>query len=321
MLSWLRSASTSAVTHNNSAWYGPLAATPPVLLTAHVTPQCGSPVADTVVYNSSLTAVQSIIVPSGCPLSVSVRLSDALNNTVVSSLADTVVQTTRSTGACAGGETNALLSRGTTAITVNMAGITGSTVTTSLSVRLQLTNAAGFASLSTGPVVFVVGNCSAGTGRTSSVSATAANACSLSGQLSCTPCTFGTYSFLSNNLPCNVLNSTNALSTRNLVCALPGYWVLADNSTGTAGVYACLPGLCAGACVAQNGTDTVNPSLFGLHCHSNAGNGTLVAHGQVAEYCSGAVGCSNGYGGFMCGACADGYALWHGECVGASMLI
>ena len=107
VLSWLAFASSTAQNNansNNSAWYGPLAATPPVLLTAPVTPQCGDSAA-AVTFDSSLAAVQSATVPSGCPLSVSVRLSDALNNTVVSSVADAVVQSTQSTGACAGGET------------------------------------------------------------------------------------------------------------------------------------------------------------------------------------------------------------------------
>ena len=309
---WLAAVSVATPPHSNRALYGPLAATPPALLTAPVTSQCSSLLATPVLFNSSTAVLQSVSVPSGCPLAVAVRLIDQLNNTVVSFLADSVVLSSQSTGACAGGETTLLLSRGTATVTMTVAGDRGAAVTAVLSVRAQLTSAStGVVSLSSGPVEFIVTNCTAGTGRAGSVLKTVGNACSQFSQLVCSPCGFGTYSLVSNNDACNLLNSANAVSTANLVCALPGYWVLADNVTGLADVYPCAPGMCTGACVTQNGTDAVSASLYGLHCYSDA-----ALDGQVTGYCSGAVGCSTGFGGFMCGACADGYALWHSSCVG-----
>ena len=269
---------------------------------APVTPLCDISISQ-VAFSSSAADGQLVTVPSGCPLSVSVILSDALNNTVVSSVADVAVQSMLSTGACAGGDTSALLSTGVATVILSVTGNTGSSVVVAMNARSQLSlSSTTTVSLNSGTITFIVGNCTLGTGRTGSpISPTPANACSFATQLSCSPCNFGTYSLLSSNEPCRLLNSANAVSARNLVCALPGYWVLADNATGAVAVYSCAPGLCTGACVAQNSTDAVNASLFGLHCDAVGNSIPAAREGQVTGYCSGAVGCKNGYGGFVCG--------------------
>ena len=149
------------------------------------------------------------------------RLIDGLNNTVVSSLADASVGTASAAGACAGGETTASLSRGAASMTLNVAGYAGSAVTTTLTVQSQLIAAsAAFASLRSGPVRFVVGNCTAGTGRSSVAVApiVVGDTCSVASELVCSSCGFGTYSLASNNAPCTVLSSANAAHGQPRVC-------------------------------------------------------------------------------------------------------
>ena len=190
-----------------------------------------------------------------------------------------------------------------------------------LAVRSQLTAASiGFISLSSAPIVFAVGNCTAGTGRAvgnSGLSVYVVDACAVASELACSSCGFGTYTLASNNAPCNVLSSANAVSTGNLVCALPGYWVLVDNSTATTAVYACAPGMCTGA-AAHRMAPRRQLLCWGLFCHNDNSNNiqqcARAANGQATElqWCC----CVCNGGGFMCGACAEGYALWHGDCVG-----
>ena len=160
ILSWLSSAMTApsgAANTTNSALYGPLVATPPLLFTAPIVPQCGA-LGNGAVFSSADNLSQVITVPSGCPLSVSLRLSDALNNTVVSSVADAGAVNAVD-GACAGGETSVLLSRGSAAVTLSVSGGIHTTVSAALTVRSQLIAASStFVVLSSGAVEFVVGN-------------------------------------------------------------------------------------------------------------------------------------------------------------------
>ena len=82
--SWYSAVGLALAAETNYALYGAVAATPPVLLTAPVTQQCDSDFSTVCIFNSAAVFGSTVTVPSGCPLSVSVRLSDALNNTVVS---------------------------------------------------------------------------------------------------------------------------------------------------------------------------------------------------------------------------------------------
>ena len=80
-------------------------------------------------------------------------------------------------------------------------------------------------------------------------------------------------------------------------------------------MYPCVPECIV--CSAQNDTAIASP-LQGVHCIDFD---ERPANGLVASYCSGAVACNDGFGGFMCGACADGFALWHGSCVGMRFFV
>ena len=274
----------------NSAVYGHLAASPPVTFTARVLSQCAS---QSVQYVNDGTAIQTTTVPSGCNIAVAIRIFDALDNVVVSHSAIASLSVTQDRArfaACAGGNTEIILDNGAANLTASVVGIYGATVNTQLSIRIDLTAGGSAYDFSSGTVRFVIGNCTAGTGRSQAATEDVVDACTAFSSLSCVTCPFGTYSLLPSNNPCNVLSSVEALSAGAVVCALPGYWVLVDPSSGLASVFDCVPGMCNGSCSTQIGV--LGSKSATLQCYQGTG-----ADGQVNNYCSGGVSCSYGRAG------------------------